>query len=122
MKYVFNICEANISQRSYFTLRSNISHAERRISLKKALAIASAFSGDPNGIRTHVTAVKGRCLNRLTIGPSLIFHWSLSTDLLIIPQLIQFVKHFFKFFSYIIIYPSIPQKHCSYKQNHPYHI
>ena len=26
-------------------------------------------SGDPYGIRTHVTAVKGRCLNRLTKGP-----------------------------------------------------
>ena len=25
--------------------------------------------GDPYGIRTHVTAVKGRCLNRLTNGP-----------------------------------------------------
>ena len=26
-------------------------------------------SGDPTGIRTRVTAVKGRCLNRLTMGP-----------------------------------------------------
>ncbi len=26
-------------------------------------------NGDPYGIRTHVTAVKGRCLNRLTKGP-----------------------------------------------------
>ena len=25
---------------------------------------------DPKGIRTPVTAVKGRCLNRLTMGPS----------------------------------------------------
>ena len=25
--------------------------------------------GDPYGVRTHVTAVKGRCLNRLTKGP-----------------------------------------------------
>ena len=25
--------------------------------------------GDPYGTRTHVTAVKGRCLNRLTNGP-----------------------------------------------------
>ena len=29
----------------------------------------SDFFGDPYGIRTHVTAVKGRCLNRLTKGP-----------------------------------------------------
>ena len=28
-----------------------------------------AFHGDPYGNRTHVTAVKGRCLNRLTNGP-----------------------------------------------------
>ena len=27
------------------------------------------FSGDPYGTRTHVTAVKGRCLNHLTNGP-----------------------------------------------------
>ena len=25
--------------------------------------------GDPDGNRTHVSAVKGRCLNRLTTGP-----------------------------------------------------
>ena len=29
----------------------------------------SIFHGDPYGNRTHVTAVKGRCLNRLTNGP-----------------------------------------------------
>ena len=28
------------------------------------------FSGDPYGNRTHVTAVKGPCLNLLTNGPS----------------------------------------------------
>ena len=28
-------------------------------------------SGDPYGIRTRVTAVKGRCLNHLTNGPVL---------------------------------------------------
>ena len=28
-----------------------------------------SFHGDPYGNRTHVTAVKGRCLNRLTNGP-----------------------------------------------------
>ena len=28
-----------------------------------------ARHGDPYGNRTHVTAVKGRCLNRLTNGP-----------------------------------------------------
>ena len=29
------------------------------------------FFGDPYGTRTHVTAVKGRCLNHLTNGPDL---------------------------------------------------
>ena len=36
---------------------------------KKRPAKASLFFGDPYGNRTHVTAVKGRCLNRLTNGP-----------------------------------------------------
>ena len=30
---------------------------------------AFILSGDPNGIRTHDTTVKGWCLNRLTMGP-----------------------------------------------------
>ena len=29
--------------------------------------------GDPYGIRTHDTTVKGWCLNRLTMGPLLFF-------------------------------------------------
>ena len=29
----------------------------------------TVFFGDPYGTRTHVTAVKGRCLNHLTNGP-----------------------------------------------------
>ena len=29
----------------------------------------SSFYGDPDENRTRVTAVKGRCLNRLTTGP-----------------------------------------------------
>ena len=32
----------------------------------------SAYN-DPNEIRTRVTAVKGRCLNRLTMGPRSLF-------------------------------------------------
>ena len=36
----------------------------------RGVRIAVVFShGDPYGNRTHVTAVKGRCLNRLTNGP-----------------------------------------------------
>ena len=30
-------------------------------------------AGDPYGTRTHVTTVKGWCLNRLTNGPYLVF-------------------------------------------------
>ena len=33
------------------------------------LSERASFHGDPYGNRTHVTAVKGRCLNRLTNGP-----------------------------------------------------
>ena len=33
------------------------------------LSIFGNKNGDPYGIRTRVTAVKGRCLNRLTKGP-----------------------------------------------------
>ncbi len=37
---------------------------------KKALQVECfRFAGDPYGNRTHVTAVKGPCLNRLTNGP-----------------------------------------------------
>ena len=32
----------------------------------------SKKGGDPDGNRTRVTAVKGRCLSRLTIGPQLL--------------------------------------------------
>ena len=32
----------------------------------------AGFYNDPYGIRTRVTAVKGRCLNRLTKGPKFI--------------------------------------------------
>ena len=33
------------------------------------LNISCIVNGDPYGIRTRVTAVKGRCLNHLTNGP-----------------------------------------------------
>ena len=36
---------------------------------KKAAHRCGLLFGDPYGNRTHVTAVKGRCLNRLTNGP-----------------------------------------------------
>ena len=54
LKYAFNICKANISQQSYFTLSINISHAQRRISLKKHQSCIKigAFSGGGGWIRT----------------------------------------------------------------------
>ncbi|CZQ87917.1 Hypothetical protein Tpal_960 [Trichococcus palustris] len=46
------------------------------------------FYYDPYGNRTRVTAVKGRCLNRLTNGPSIIFtngpKWTRTIDLTLI--------------------------------------
>ena len=36
---------------------------------RRMLKHPSSFFGDPYGNRTHVTAVKGPCLNRLTNGP-----------------------------------------------------
>ena len=36
---------------------------------KETIRMDGFFFGDPYGNRTHVTAVKGRCLNRLTNGP-----------------------------------------------------
>ena len=50
----------------------NRSIPARLSGMKKSpfLSERALFHGDPYGNRTHVTAVKGRCLNRLTIGPS----------------------------------------------------
>ena len=39
------------------------------IIIKRGLPCNPLRSGDPTGNRTRVTAVKGRCLDRLTIGP-----------------------------------------------------
>ena len=48
--------------------------SNRRPSACKADALPAELilqNGDPYGIRTRVTAVKGRCLNRLTKGPAI---------------------------------------------------
>ena len=37
--------------------------------IAKKTPLRCLFYGDPDGNRTRVTAVKGRCLNRLTTGP-----------------------------------------------------
>ena len=42
---------------------------DSRTAKKDTHRMVCVFFGDPYGNRTHVTAVKGRCLNRLTNGP-----------------------------------------------------
>ena len=56
-------------------------------------------SGDPDEIRTRETAVKGRCLNRLTTGPELCRHkrlaglsYSLCEAFIIIIQPVRFCQ------------------------------
>ena len=46
-----------------------MNHSRDSLQMKKQLHSIYATADDPDGIRTHVTAVKGRCLNRLTTGP-----------------------------------------------------
>ena len=49
--------------------RSGSSRAGGAAPKKRESEQDSLFFGDPYGTRTHVTAVKGRCLNHLTNGP-----------------------------------------------------
>ena len=44
-----------------------------RVLQTRALPLGYVAINDPNEIRTRVTAVKGRCLNRLTMGPRSLF-------------------------------------------------
>ena len=48
-----------------------VRHLSRMVShtAKKDRRLPILFAGDPYGTRTHVTTVKGWCLNRLTNGP-----------------------------------------------------
>ncbi len=46
----------------------------RKEKKQKASLLTCFFDGDPDGNRTRVTAVKGRCLSRLTTGPYLILY------------------------------------------------
>ena len=59
---------------------------------KKDTAFAVSFFGDPSGNRTHVYAVRGRRLSRLTIGPY-------SVDFGIISHTAENCKPFSAFFS-----------------------
>src|SRR3954462_4415636 len=61
--------------------------SNRRPSACKADALPAELillNGDPYGNRTHVTAVKGRCLNRLTNGPNKIFSSKLGKKIALI--------------------------------------
>ena len=96
------------------------------ITRKNPLQKQEVFLGDPYGNRTHVTAVKGRCLNRLTNGPGsgnlirtddipgmnrvlyqlsyaaiFCFAPDFRNSFVIISTKSQFVKHFLRFFSRI---------------------
>ena len=42
--------------------------------------MSTPIFGDPYGNRTHVFAVRGRCLNRLTNGPSLMLDYFITTE------------------------------------------
>ena len=66
----------------HFTARRAISQIPKGfISLKKEPCLFDkALSGDPDENRTRVTAVKGRCLNRLTTGPDGSGKWIRTID------------------------------------------
>ena len=46
-----------------------LSYASKNCQIAVRLPTSRRRNGDPRGNRTPVTAVKGRCLSRLTIGP-----------------------------------------------------
>ncbi len=50
-------------------MKVDVFHQNFTKTQKNSLPKESCFEDDPYGIRTRVTAVKGRCLNRLTNGP-----------------------------------------------------
>lgn len=59
--------------------------SNRRPSACKADALPAELIlryGDPYGIRTRVTAVKGRCLNRLTKGPHIVIERIIAPNLI----------------------------------------
>ena len=63
-------CVANLDYTPSVALRQlRYSPAGKK---KKSHFRTTFLFGDPDGNRTRVTAVKGRCLNRLTTGPYLV--------------------------------------------------
>ncbi len=58
-----------MSEGGQLFVKGSVGSDSRRDPKKDRHPMVSVFFGDPYGNRTHVTAVKGRCLNRLTNGP-----------------------------------------------------
>ena len=54
-----------VRAQTLFLTAFRFSYGQKKTHTKRCVS----FFGDPYGNRTHVTAVKGRCLNRLTNGP-----------------------------------------------------
>ena len=73
MKSTHPLCAADFIYAEDFIGEADFAHPTGWISLKRntfcLVDKRCSFSGDPYGTRTHVTAVKGRCLNHLTNGP-----------------------------------------------------
>ena len=71
IKSVFISRRSRISSRSDFICIADLFRRKTDLTEKTANFVSklTVFSGDPYGIRTHVIAVKGRCLNHLTKGP-----------------------------------------------------
>ena len=58
-----------MSEGGQLFVKGSVGFDSRREQKKTDTQWCLSFFGDPYGNRTHVTAVKGRCLNRLTNGP-----------------------------------------------------
>ena len=93
--------------------------------MRNATLFDNMSFGDPYGNRTHVTAVKGRCLNRLTNGPgsgdlirtgdipgmnrvlyqlsyAAMFSAMPKISFVIISKHMKIVKYFFDFFAFFL--------------------
>ena len=70
--FALHVPKAHIIAEGNIMCRRHTSFARRaNITRKKHLLLQVLFSGDPWENRTPVTAVKGRCLSRLTNGPDI---------------------------------------------------
>ena len=76
------LCYHSLTEKAQIRRTGKGTHSKRTVIPKKSRAknnpnfgysprFGLFWCGDPTGTRTRVTAVKGRCLNRLTMGPYL---------------------------------------------------